>query len=377
MGCYCCGEPLTSYGFPKINGVEQNVCVTCENLKSDYVNDKKGTPCTFKVKDKVFVEWCGEWFSGVIASIEEYTTPKGSFVNYLCYWEHSDFFDDDKDLIEDSTCSWFKNIKIRTTPAGLVDNPIEQGYMNYTKKERWFGEHSIKKIPQKILDWIDSENNKQSSLFDTKVVEKVSPIDEESDDKLSDEELAEKYPVESGEVEDEPNSDEEPIEEEFVEQKNEQVSLFGSSPVKKVDKIKLLEAQKQDLWDLEWVKRTLEIVAEIDSGKVFDNNEVDGLYRDFGIGSAGYEELGIPEEDFEKLGYEQYVKKCLQHSLKFQTEELGISIEEAKELTHESIEEQINELDKQIEAEKELQRNKKAVKQKVVVENKVQQRLIL
>jgi hypothetical protein len=232
--------------------------------------------------------------------------------------------------------------------------------------EEWIEKHFYytweNNLPEAL--WNEDNFNKpaQSTVFDTKVVEKVSPINEESDEKLSDEELAEKYPVESGEVEDEPNSDEEPIEEEFVEQKNEQVSLFGSSPVKKVDKIKLLEAQKQDLWDLEWVKRTLEIVAEIDSGKVFDKNEVDGLYRDFEIGSAGYEELGVPEEDFEKLGYEQYVKKCLQHSLKFQTEELGIDVEKAKELTHESIEEQINELDKQIEAEKELQRSKKVQK---------------
>ena len=157
MGCYICGEPLSSYGFPIINGKEEKVCITCENWKSKYERGKMGTPNDFKVGQKVFVEYCNEWFKGIIYSIEVVKTPKGDMCHYLCYWEHRYCFDDNKDFVEDF--SWFENIRPREESAQVIDlnkeyNPITKTYLNKPKE---LGNLIIKKLPEKILRWISSE----------------------------------------------------------------------------------------------------------------------------------------------------------------------------------------------------------------------------
>jgi hypothetical protein len=158
MPCFCCGEPLSSYGFPVIDGKERQVCITCENWKSRYHRGEMGTPNTFKVGDKVYGEYCRDWFPAVIYSIEVVKTPKGDMCHYLCYYEHHDCYDNKKEIIEDF--GWFEYIKPRTDKAVKVDrdNDYNEFTYEYSKEPRKLGELREVTIPKKILDWIKSES---------------------------------------------------------------------------------------------------------------------------------------------------------------------------------------------------------------------------
>ena len=132
-GCYCCGEALSGYGTENINGKDVNVCISCSNLKSRYVRGEMGTPNTFKVGQKIFVEYCGDWQKAVIYSIEVNKTPKGDVCNYLCYHEHKYCYDDEKEMVEDF--GWFNEIKAReeNDVAELVDK--NNKFVRYVTEE--------------------------------------------------------------------------------------------------------------------------------------------------------------------------------------------------------------------------------------------------
>jgi len=206
-------------------------------------------------------------------------------------------------------------------------------FEHYTMKERWNDKGLM-----------DKYKPKQATLFGSS-----------TDDDLSDEELAKKYPVESGEVDDE-DIDEELVEDEegneknsYVEQKAQQTSLFGGVAEKPLSKEKILLAEQEHLNQIWWLKHAIDTIAEVDSGKIFDNNERDGLSREYEIGSAGFEELGLTEEDFEALTYEQYVKKCLEQIIKFNIEEMAMDIEQAELFSYERIENRLEEIEKELE----------------------------
>ena len=179
-GCYCCGEPLSSYGFHTIRGKEEHVCITCENWKSRYIQGEMGTPNTFKVGGKVYVEECGKWYPAVIHTIEEFKTPKGNMYHYLCYYEHHYYFDGEKQMeqmVED--LSWFEDIKPRIEPAVLVDAP-QTAYPDFIpdKKQRDFGAFSSSKMPDKMLSWIEEERGAKMQLnLNGEQIQKEKPLE--------------------------------------------------------------------------------------------------------------------------------------------------------------------------------------------------------
>ncbi len=166
MPCYICGEPLSSYGFPIIKGKERQVCITCENWKSRYQRGEMGTPNNFKIGEKVYGEYCDEWYPALIYSIEVVKTPKGDMCHYLCYYEHHYCYDKEKEIIEDF--GWFEKIKPRTKQAVKIDRNNEYNSISdcYSDEPRRLGKLEIINLPKKILMWIEDEKKEtQTTLF--------------------------------------------------------------------------------------------------------------------------------------------------------------------------------------------------------------------
>jgi hypothetical protein len=143
-----------------------------------------GTPIgNFKVGDKVSVEYCREWLPARIYSIEVVKTPKGDMCHYFCYYEHHYCYDDDKDMVEDT--SWFEEIKPRTEPAILVDLDHKKGSEGEvvneedTEEPREFGIVETTKLPNKILEWIGDLHTPQKTVLG-EVMQKKEEIDEDS-----------------------------------------------------------------------------------------------------------------------------------------------------------------------------------------------------
>lgn len=107
---------------------------------------------------------------------------------------------------------------------------------------------------------------------------------------------------------------------------------------------KKLETERQRWWDVYWYSRTKEIIKEIDEGKVFDNNEVDGLMRDFDIYSSDdWEEL-----EGQGLSFEQITKKIMEKNILFFENEMGLK-PTPEEIDFNNIDTNLNKIDAELE----------------------------
>jgi hypothetical protein len=281
-------------------------------------------------------------------------------------------------------------------------------FENWTPKEKWTNEWVMEEYKKKQSTLFGSTIDDKKTL--TKVKENVSynSSDFADDVELSDEELAEEYPVESGEVEDEPiqstlfekpntrklvckcgkeyvvtdkesnfdcscgkmlvwtignevnyltpavaihskNGAVQSVAEAILKGKIQPIqSTLTGAVANNKEKEKILLAEQEHLNQIWWLKRAIDTIAEVDNGKVFDNNEKDGLGREFEIGSAGFEELGMLEEDYEALSFEQYVKKSLEKIIEFNIQEMGMELEQATIFSYERIENRLAEIEKEL-----------------------------
>ena len=151
--CVYCEENVGSYGWDSEGKIK---CISCENLQHKYNENRFGTPNRFTIGQKVYVEYCDEWFKARIYTIEINKTPKGEITHYLCYYEHNDCYDEDKEIVE--SFDWFEEVKEREEQAELIDKDEYVLFENI--KPRDFGNISIKTMPDKLL----KEDNKTEQI---------------------------------------------------------------------------------------------------------------------------------------------------------------------------------------------------------------------